>query len=82
MLYVTVRSVTNGADVWGTSATGAHTITSSNFEQLSESLDESGSNGPFSVAGCYLTGTNNLAQPSAIIIANVASVEVATAHPR
>jgi hypothetical protein len=74
--------VTNGADIWGTSATVTHTITSSNFEQLSESLDELGANGAFSVTGCYLTGTTHLAQPSAITIANTATIEIATAHPR
>jgi hypothetical protein len=80
--HVTVRGVTNGADIWGTSATGAHTITSSNFEQLSEALDESGTNGQFTVTSCYLTGTNNLQQPSAVTIASAASAEIATAHPR
>jgi hypothetical protein len=80
--HVTVRGVTNGADVWGTSLASAHTITNSNFEQLDESLDETGTNGAFTVSGCYLTGTNNLARLSSVTISGPASAEVASAHPR
>jgi hypothetical protein len=80
--HVTVRHVTNAADVWGSSATGSHTITSSNFEQLTEALDENGTNGTFTVTGSYLTGTNSLQQPSAVVIASPALSEIANAHPR
>jgi hypothetical protein len=80
--HVTVHGVTNGADVWGSSSTGTRTITSSNFEQLSENFDEHGSNGAVSVTGCYLTGTNKLAPTSALTITSPASQAIADAKPR
>lgn len=80
--HVTVHDVTNGADVWGSSNTGTRTITSSNFEKLSENFDETNANGPFSVSGCYMTGTNKLAASSAITIASPAPQEIADAKPR
>jgi hypothetical protein len=81
--HVTVHGVSNGADVWGSSKTGKHTVTASNFESLlSVAFDESGSNGAFSVSGCYVSGTSNLASPSQISISNAATGQVADAHPR
>ncbi len=80
--HVTVHGVTNGADVWGSSSTGTRTITSSNFEQLSENFDESNANGAVSVSGCYMTGTNKLAQSTAITITSPASQAIVDAKPR
>jgi hypothetical protein len=80
--HVTVHGVTNGADLWGSSSAGKHTIDSSNFESLSVSLDESGANGPIDVTNCWLTGTNNLAQSSAVKISSPAAQRIPNAGPR
>ena len=80
--HVTAHDVTNGADVWGSSQAGTRTITSSNFEKLSENFDETGANGSFSVSGCYMTGTNKLAPTSAVTITASASQEILDAKPR
>lgn len=80
--HVTVHGVTNGADLWGSSSVGKRTISNSNFESLPVTFDESGSNGPIDVTNCYMTGTNNLAQPSAVKITSPAAQPVPNAGPR
>lgn len=80
--HVTVHGVTNGADLWGSSANGKHTIANSNFEQLFENFDESGTNGAIDVTNCYVTGTNNLAMPSQVKITSPAAQPIANAGPR
>jgi hypothetical protein len=79
--HVTVHGVTNGADLWGSSKSGAHTITNSNFQNLALGFDEKGSNGPIDVVGCYLGGGNNLTT-SAVTISKPASMPIANAGPR
>ncbi len=79
--HVTVHGVTNGADLWGSSKSGAHTITNSNFQNLALGFDEKGSNGPIEVVGCYLGGGNNLTT-SAVTISKPASMPIANAGPR
>lgn len=80
--HVTVHGVVNGADLWGSSGTGQHTIDSSNFQNVTESFDESGTNGVINVSNCYTTGTNKLAQPSQVKITSPASQPIANAGPR
>lgn len=79
--HVTVHAVTNGADVWGTTQTGTRSVTSSNFESLSENFDETGSNGAVAVTGCYLTGTNKLTDAQIQITGSV-SQPITDAKPR
>jgi hypothetical protein len=78
--HVTVQNVTNGADVWGSSNVGTRTITSSNFESLTKNFDENGSNGVFSVTGCYLAGQNHLIDGQ-IQISGSATSAIVDAHP-
>jgi hypothetical protein len=78
--HVTVQSVTNGADVWGSSSTGTRTVTASNFQSLTKNFDENGSNGVFSVTGCYLAGTNHLIDGQ-IQISGSATSPIVDAHP-
>lgn len=80
--HVSVHGVVNGADLWGSSSAGKHTIDSSNFESLTENFDESGTNGAITVTNCWLTGTNNLAQSSAVKITSPAAAPIANAGPR
>jgi hypothetical protein len=80
--HVTVKQVSNGADLWGL-ASGKHSITNSNFAPvLSVGFDESGTNGSVSVSGCYIPGKNNLASSSSVSITSPAQAEIANAHPR
>ncbi len=79
--HVTVHGVTNGADLWGSSKIGAHTITSSNFQNLALGFDEKGTNGPITVMGCYIGSPNKLTT-SAVTISNPASMPIANAGPR
>ncbi len=79
--HVTVHDVTNGADVWKSTSKGTRTVTSSNFESLSENLDEQGTNGTYSVTGCYLTGTNKLKTSSSVTISSSVLQPILDAKP-
>jgi hypothetical protein len=79
--HITVHDVTNGADLWGTTATGTRSIKSSNWESLVENFDENNTNGVIAVDGCYTTGTNKL-KDAQVQITNQASGPIAGAGPR
>ena len=79
--HITVHDVTNGADFWGTSPSGARTIKSSNWQSLTENFDEANVNGVVSIDGCYTTGTNKL-KDAQVQITNAAPGPISGAGPR
>lgn len=83
--HVTVHGVTNGADIWGSNASGTKTIKNSNFIDSSEGLDvQDGSNGAFEVSNCFFSVTKgNPGFPGADVKqTSPASAQIADAHPR